>query len=217
MNFPALPKLFVIVNAALFCFASSVQAAPSPTPTPELVNIKEVDPTIIVELRYAGRNNIARHPIYPPNMPALVRPSVAARLIKAQAYLQLHGYCLKIWDAYRPSMAQAALWQVHPDTTYIANPSEGRGSLHTWGVAVDATIVTEKGETVEMPTDFDAFIPAAGLHYRNWSAAARAHLLILQTAMGRAGFYGMRTEWWHFTAYDWEKYGPVREIKLSAQ
>ena len=35
--------------------------------------------------------------------------------------------------------------------------------------------------------------------------------------MRRGGFYGLRTEWWHFIAYDWKKYGPVREIKLSAQ
>jgi D-alanyl-D-alanine dipeptidase len=42
-------------------------------------------------------------------------------------------------------------------------------------------------------------------------------LKILQTAMRRGGFYGLRTEWWHFIAYNWKKFGPVREIKLSSQ
>ena len=47
---------------------------------PELVSIQTVDPTIIVDLRYAGPRNLAQRPLYPPDMPALVRPSVAARL-----------------------------------------------------------------------------------------------------------------------------------------
>jgi D-alanyl-D-alanine dipeptidase len=31
--------------------------------------------------------------------------------------------------------------------------------------------------------------------------------------MKHGGFYGMRTEWWHFVAYDWKKYAPIREAK----
>ena len=60
------------------------------------MDIKKVDPTIVVELRYAGARNIAGRPLYPPNMPALVRASVAQRLVKAQVYLQTNHYGLKI-------------------------------------------------------------------------------------------------------------------------
>jgi D-alanyl-D-alanine dipeptidase len=217
MNLFSRTTFFGISPATLLCSAVALQATPSPTPPPELVDIKKIDPTIVVELRYAGSRNIAGRALYSPHMPALVRPSVAQRLIKAQAYLQVRGYCLKIWDAYRPPLAQLQLWQLRPDSGYIANPNEGRGSLHTWGVAIDATLVAEKGGAVEMPTDFDTFTPVAGLHYPNWSAAARKHLRILQGAMGRGGFYGLRMEWWHFIAYDWKKYRPVGEIRLSAQ
>src|SRR5262245_10492139 len=67
-----------------------------------LVDIRSVDPTIVVELRYATVDNITGRRLYPREMPALVRPSTAARLAKAQALLRPLGYRLKIWDAYRP-------------------------------------------------------------------------------------------------------------------
>ena len=198
-----------------------MQADPIPTPAPisteELVDIKKVDPTILVELRYAGSNNVAGRPLYPPDMPALVRASVAQRLVKAQAYLQQSHYGLKIWDAYRPPQAQAQLWQLLRNASFVANPADGRGSLHTWGVAVDATLVDDKGNELAMPTDFDAFTPAAGLYYNGNAPEVALHLKILQAAMKHGGFYGLRTEWWHFIAYNWKKFGPVRETHFSAR
>src|SRR5215211_2084750 len=50
----------------------------------ELVDLHQLDPTIQIELRYAGTNNVLRRPIYPPNMPALLRPEVATRVLEAQ-------------------------------------------------------------------------------------------------------------------------------------
>jgi len=42
------------------------------------------------------------------------------------------------------------------------------------------------------------------------------HLLILQTAMGNAGFLGMSNEWWHFVARDYAKSKPV-EMELAPE
>ena len=210
-----------IVVCALFNATLSALADPIPTPIPisdeELVDIKKIDSTILVELRYAGSKNAAGRALYPPDMPALVRASVAQRLVKAQAYLQANHYGLKIWDAYRPPVAQAQLWQIFRNATFVADPSDGRGSLHTWGVAVDATLVDEKGNELSMPTDFDVFSPAANLHYKGNDPEVARNLKILQTAMKRGGFYGLRTEWWHFIAYNWKKFGPVYETKISSQ
>ena len=184
---------------------------------PELVNIQTLDPTILVELRYAGPRNMAQRRLYPADMPALVRPEVAARLLKAQSYLQIRGFGLKIWDAYRPKAAQDQLWQLSRNTDYVANPADGTGSLHTWGVAVDATLVDAKGRDVAMPTDFDDFTPAAMLHYKGNDPGIRTHLLILQRAMARAGFYGLRTEWWHFVTKDWQKFRAISDAQLSSR
>src|ERR1044071_7024697 len=67
-----------------------------------LVDIQSVNPTIVVELRYAGNNNLVKHPLYPQGTRALARPAVAAALTKAQTILRRYQYGLKIWDAYRP-------------------------------------------------------------------------------------------------------------------
>ena len=178
-----------------------------------LVDIREVDPTIVIELRYATPDNVTGHALYPSDMPALVRPKTAARLAKAQAFLRARHYGLKIWDAYRPLAAQMELWERTHDGAFVADPLAGNGSLHTWGVAVDATLVDEKGREVPMPTAFDEFTSAAKLRYHGDNPEVKVHLKILQAAMKHGGFYGMRTEWWHFIAYDWKKYAPIREAK----
>jgi len=93
----------------------------------EFVDIKSVIPTVVIDLRYAGSNNVAHRPIYPPGTPALVRASVARRLAVAQEYLREKGYGLKIWDAYRPQATQEKLWQTTHNRSFVADPKEGRG------------------------------------------------------------------------------------------
>src|SRR5258707_5490317 len=106
-----------------------------------LVDIQSVNPTIVVDLRYAGNNNLLKQPLYPQGTRALTRPEVASALITAQAFLRRYQYGLKIWDAYRPVAAQTKLLEASHNSDYVANPEVGVGSLHSWGIAVDATIV----------------------------------------------------------------------------
>lgn len=183
----------------------------------EFVDIKSADKTIIVDLRYAGANNVARRPLYPPGTVALVRAGVAQRLAVAQEYLRKKGYGLKIWDAYRPQSAQERLWRETHNRSYVADPKEGRGSMHIRGAAVDATLVDADGRDVPMPTDFDSFTPAALLEYKGNNSTVRGNLKLLQKAMAHGGFYGLRTEWWHFCAPDWKRYDPVPDLKLASQ
>jgi len=68
-----------------------------------LVDIQSVNPTIMVDLRYAGSNNLVKQPLYPQGTRALARPEVASALTTAQAFLRRYQYGLKIWDAYRPT------------------------------------------------------------------------------------------------------------------
>jgi len=173
-----------------------------------LVDIRSVDPTIVVELRYAGRNNMVGYPLYPRGTCALARPEVASGLAAAQAILRRYQFGLKIWDAYRPAAVQEKLWQASRNSDYVANPEVGVGSLHSWGVAVDATLVDTWNRPVSMPSDFDNFTPAAMWRYAGPHQDIRAHVRLLQMAMRNAGFWGMRTEWWHFTIADWQKFLP---------
>ena len=204
-------RLCLLLLAALVCVAALAEPRYD-----NLVDIKSVDPTILVELRYATTRNVTGRALYAPEMPALVRPTTGARLAKAQEFLRVRGYGLKIWDAYRPLAAQMALWGQTHNGTFVADPLSGDGSLHTWGVAVDATIVDDGGRDVSMPSGFDEFSPEAKLHYHGEDPTVQFHVMLLQRAMRHGGFYGMRTEWWHFVAYDWKKYAPIREAKKIA-
>jgi D-alanyl-D-alanine dipeptidase len=203
---------FIIVAAAI----ATLESAMAQTTIP-LVDVRTIDPTIVVELRYAGVNNFSGHALYPPGTSALVRPEVAPRLAAAQAFLRRYQYQLKIWDAYRPRSVQLRLSQLARNTDYVADPRDGAGSLHSWGVAVDATLVDTANNSVNMPTDFDDFTPAAVWRYQGTAPGVRAHLRLLQATMAGAGFCGVRTEWWHFVVADWQKYLPPENLPRTAQ
>lgn len=121
------PLILVAVLGVAGNFVSAQSAIP-------LVDIKSVDPTIVIELRYAGANNLAGRVLYPPGTPALVRPEVALRLVAAQTFLRRYDYGLKIWDAYRPKSVQMQLWHAAHKNDYVADPQVGAGSLHSWGL-----------------------------------------------------------------------------------
>jgi zinc D-Ala-D-Ala dipeptidase len=181
----------------------------------ELVDIRSIDSSIVVELRYASPNNFTGHALYPPETRALVRPEVAQRLAVAQQFLRRHRHGLKIWDAYRPRSVQVQLWRAAPRDVYVADPETANGSLHTWGVAVDVTLVNSRDQPVMMPTDFDEFTPAAMLIYRGANQHIQSNLALLQAAMGTAGFYGHFREWWHFIAPEWKNHVPDPNLKVS--
>src|SRR5437899_10430116 len=123
------------------------------------VDVRSVDPTILVELRYAGRNNLLSYPLYPHGTRALARPEVASGLARTQAFLRRYQYGLKIWDAYRPVAVQAKHWDASHNGDYVANPQMGVGSLHSWVIAVDVTLVVSMINHVRMPCVVNYFTP----------------------------------------------------------
>src|SRR5690348_2780640 len=117
-------KKLRLILIAFFCVvacAGRIQGAPLPKkPEFPLVDIRTIDPSIIIDLRYAGPNNVAGRPLYPPGTAPLVRPEVARRLMKAQLFLRRYNYSLKIWDAYRPQSVQIQLWKAAAQNNYVA-------------------------------------------------------------------------------------------------
>jgi len=179
----------------------------------QLADIKSADPTIVVELRYAGKNNIAGRRLYPRFTRAMVRPEVLPRLIAAHKFLRNYNYRLKIWDAYRSPSVQKELWRAIKNENYVANPDLAVGSLHSWGVAVDCTLADLHDREVPMPTDFDDFTPAAMTRYIGPDRSIRNRLHLLRVAMAGSGFYAFHNEWWHFTVKNWAKYLPPDEVQ----
>ena len=197
--------------------APAASPVPSASPTPKwwtkkddpMVEVTTVCPTIFYELRYATTRNFTGQQIYPTKARCLLRQAVCLRLKQVQEQLQPLGYGLKIWDAYRPAWAHEALWKATPNPEYVAAPSQG-GSWHTWGTAVDVTLVDLKGREVPMATDFDDFTAAAKSDYVGSDPTIRTRMVLLRTVMINAGFRGLRDEWWHFIAVDTNQFYPVK-------
>jgi D-alanyl-D-alanine dipeptidase len=183
----------------------------------QLVEVDKAAPGVRIDLRYAGPHNCVGAPIYPPELPCLLRPVIAKRLEHAQQLLQTRGCGLKIWDGYRPVAAQHAIWSHFARLGFVANPDDGRGSLHSWGLAVDVTMVDAAGHDVAMPSDFDVFAPVASGIYRGSNPQVAANLRLLQAVMKASGFIGLSTEWWHFAARDWQQFGRLQEAPAAGQ
>ena len=179
----------------------------------QLIDLRTLDSTILIDLRYATRANCVGQALYPADFPCLLRPETAVRLHLAQLYLRAHGYGLKVWDAYRPPEAQRTLWSKFARRGYVANPDEGKGSLHTWGIAVDVTLVGADGSEQPMPSGFDVFTPAASGIYRGHDARVQYDLHMLHLGMKAGGFVGLTTEWWHYSPKDWYLYEAFQPSK----
>jgi D-alanyl-D-alanine dipeptidase len=182
----------IIILQAIFLVLPVVLLAQEFT---DLVDVTTLDSTIVVDLRYATKDNFMGDTLYSANI-CLLRRNVAEQLVKVHQSLRNMNLGLKIWDAYRPLSVQKKMWEKIPDPRYVADPA--RGSNHNRGAAVDVTLVDSKGNELEMPTAFDDFSQRARSDYPDASERAKQNRNILQQAMTAHGFLTISSEWWHF-------------------
>lgn len=177
-----------------------------------LVNIQELDSTILIDVRYATENNFTGQKLYETNKVYLIKEA-ARDLIKAHKYLkEKYNLRLKIYDGYRPLSVQKKMWAIMPDDRYVANPA--KGSRHNRGCAVDLTLVDSLGNELDMGTPYDDFTEKSHIDYKNLPPEVLRNRKILQEAMTKFNFTPMRTEWWHFDYKGWEKY-PILDIEIK--
>lgn len=169
-----------------------------------LILIKDIDSTIVQDLRYATSNNFTKTKIYNSDVCALKFGS-AIKLKNANSYLKKSGFKIKVYDAYRPASAQLKLWSLVPDERYVANPSKG-GSDHSKGCAVDVTLVDKNNKELKMPTGFDDFTGKAGRSSKDWTLEERKNVGLLTAAMKKSGYMPISSEWWHFYDSDRNSY-----------
>jgi D-alanyl-D-alanine dipeptidase len=167
---------------------------------------------IATDLRYATPNNFVGRDLYGPFDCAWLHRDAAAALEKVVAWLaeRRPGCTPLVLDALRPQRVQQQLWDSLEGTglqMYLANPI--RGSIHSYGMALDITILGEAGAELDMGTGFDdltdlshpalepGFLAAGKL-----TAQQVANRQLLREAMFQAGFVGISTEWWHFDCGD---------------
>jgi D-alanyl-D-alanine dipeptidase len=172
----------------------------------DLVEIVKLDPTIRLDIRYAGEDNFLGTPFYPQPRAFLQRPAAEA-LVRAHRTLKPLGYGLLVHDAYRPWYVTKVFWDAVPDDKkmFVADPKEG--SRHNRGCAVDLTLYDlATGAPVEMPSAYDETTERAHSDYGGGAEAQRLRRGVLRVAMESQGFTVFPLEWWHFDFDGWEKY-----------
>ena len=167
---------------------------------------------IRVDLRYAGPDNFVGRDLYGGLDCAWLHQDGAAALESAVDWLarERPDLGMLVLDAMRPQRVQEQLWEALQGTDllgYLANPV--RGSIHSFGMALDLTLVDSDGDELDMGTPFDDLsklshpaLEARFLASGELTAPQVANRTVLRSAMFQAGWQGINTEWWHFDCGD---------------
>lgn len=163
---------------------------------------------ISYELRYATGNNFVGRVLYAGIDCAWLRLEAAAGLEASAAWLATKhpGHRIVVLDALRPQRVQEAIWRDvagTPAARYFANPE--RGSIHSFGMAVDVSLRDADGRELDMGSGFDemTLVSHPALHAEHLASGALKPTHVAQRecllqAMQHGGFAGIPHEWWHF-------------------
>jgi spore maturation protein B len=188
----------------------------------DLVNIQELDSTILVDLKYSTTDNFMNMDMYGNLETCYLRKNPAEMLLRANEYLKATNpeLNLLVYDGMRPRSIQQKLWNALDEvpeaerTQYVADPE--KGSIHNYGAAVDLTLAHKNGAPLDMGTKYDYFgelaFPALEdslLSIGLLTVAQIENRKILRNVMTKAGFSTISSEWWHFNAY------PYQDIKTK--
>ena len=141
-------KIIILVVTLLFwgCSGQNTVFSKDTIIKHDLVNIQELDPTLMVELKYSTTDNFMKMDVYGNLERCYMRRIPAQMLIKAHEILKTEHPELRllIYDALRPRSIQWTLWNTLSDvpekerTNFVADPRTG--SIHNFGAAVDLTV-----------------------------------------------------------------------------
>ena len=183
----------------------------------DLVNIQELDSTILVDLKYTTTDNFMNMDLYGDLETCYLRKNPAEMLLRANEYLKATNpeLNLLVYDGMRPRSIQRKLWNALDEvpeterTQYVADPE--KGSIHNYGAAVDLTLAHKNGAPLDMGTKYDYFgelaFPALEdslLSIGLLTVAQIENRKILRNVMTKAGFLTISSEWWHFNAYSYQ-------------
>ena len=186
----------------------------------DFVLVSDYVPAVIQEIRYHSTYNFVGDRVDGYEQPCAILTKEAARALKEISNkLNVMGYRIKVFDAYRPATAvrHFTLWGVddldlrmkpffYPDLEkqelfrkgYIASKSS-----HSRGSTIDLTLLDMKtGKEVDMGSPFDYFSEASHPDYKGATKDQYENRMFLQDIMVRGGFEPYDCEWWHFTLKD---------------
>jgi D-alanyl-D-alanine dipeptidase len=172
----------------------------------DLVELRKLNPTIKLDIRYATTNNLFGTVFYSQSR-AFLQRAPAEALVRVHRKLKERGYGLLIHDGYRPWYVTKVFWDATPEDKklFVADPS--KGSRHNRGAAVDLSLFDLRtGKAVEMVATYDETTERAHPDYPGGTSLQRWHRELLRTAMEAERFTVFEAEWWHFDYKDWQRY-----------
>ncbi len=210
-------KFLMIFLITAVCFVPAWASTISEDKT-GFAEISTVIDDVVYDIRYYSSNNFTGNKINGYKAPrAYLTKEALSALSKAAEDLRKQGYRLLIWDAYRPQKAvdNFVKWINDPadegDRTFypelqksnlLAGGYIAAKSGHTRGSTVDLTIIKKDGSFVDMGGTFDLFSEISHPNYQKLTKEQKRNRHILRTAMIKAGFKGISSEWWHYTLKD---------------
>ncbi|WBL25067.1 M15 family metallopeptidase [Zunongwangia sp. HGR-M22] len=181
------------------------------------VYLSEVIPDIESELRYLENHNFTGRPVPGYESNKIILSSQAAKALeKVQQELENEGYCLKIFDAYRPQRAVDSFiaWSKKAEDTLNKSefyPNKRKMNLfslgyiatksgHSRGSTVDLTIIDANTlEEIDMGGNFDFFGERSHHNFEDLNKNQRQNREYLKSIMSKYGFRHYSEEWWHYT------------------
>jgi len=168
------------------------------------VKITDYLPNVVLDIKYAGTENVFYTQLYPRPI-AVTRLPVAKALAEVQKELNQQNLGLKIYDGYRPYSITVKMFEIIPDTVYMGLPWQG--SKHNRGIAIDLTLVDmTTGRELKMPTPFDALVYASHPEFMKLPEEAIKNRELLKETMKKYGFTVDPVEWWHYNYVDQQVY-----------
>jgi zinc D-Ala-D-Ala dipeptidase len=223
-----LAALLVVVSALSWAARANADVPPL---SPEarsagFVDVRSVVPSAFIDLRYATPNNFTGMTLYPADARCLVHESMAPGLAAGAKALASHGEVLVFWDCYRPHDVQVKMFNVVPNSAWVAKPGPYARS-HEAGRSVDVTIASAQQQCPparqlaglclgDMGTDFDDFSPRATAFATDGvSADEQANRARLRNAMSAGGLSVYSGEWWHFDGPDAGVQRPILNVPVD--
>lgn len=163
-----------------------------------------------ISLKYATTDNFMGIDMYGPFRTAYLHQDAAKKFERAAKALgkERPGWSFIVFDALRPRSVQWIMWDKVKDTPqrkYVANAEIG--SAHNYGMALDLSLLDEKGQEVDMGTPFDSFsdlseprLEEGFLKEGKLTRVQMENRMVLRRIMTEAGFLQLSHEWWHYNA-----------------
>jgi len=205
-------KKITLLIPLLFSFILYAQKLPK-----GFVYLKDLVPSIKIELRYFSDDNFIGKPIngYKSNR-LIITKEAASSLKNIQQELLKKELSLKIFDGYRPQEAvdHFVEWakvlndnlmktQYYPKvvkSNLFKNGYIAAKSSHSRGSTIDLTIINLKTSIeLDMGSPYDFFGVESHPRYQNISDQQKKNRMLLRKVMLANGFKPYENEWWHFT------------------